>query len=89
MGSEGRITSSGSKARKHRVYFKDPKCMDMEKLAMRIVELRRICDVSLGNHRHGYSASVCFFDKVTKRGARKYIESNIGKSFGQIVVGKS
>ena len=87
---KGRTTiSSGSKARKHKVYFRNPKCTDMERLAMRIVELRRIYDVSLGSHKDGYLANVCFFDKVTKIGARRYIASNIGKSFGQVVVGRS
>ena len=76
---------SGSSVR-HRFHFRNPRNLDIDKLAQRIVELRLVQDVILRDHEEGFHASVRFFGKLDPIRARAYIASNISKDYGEVTL---
>ena len=76
---------SGSSVR-HRFHFRNPRNLDIDKLAQRIVELRLVQDVILRDHEEGFRASVRFFGKLDPIRARAYIASNISKDYGEVTL---
>ena len=76
---------SGSRTR-HRFHFRNPRNLDMDKLAQRIIELRLVEDVILRDHDEGFHASVKFFGKLDPIRARAYIASNISKDYGEVTL---
>lgn len=80
--------SGSNKGRLHRLYFKGPKILDVEKLADRLLELELVEQVVIASHRDGYVARVRFWPgREPARGVHWYIASNISKDFGEVVEG--
>ena len=82
-----RKQTKGSESRvRHRFHFRNPRNLDIDKLAQRIIALRLVEDVILRDHEEGFHASVKFFGKLDSVRARAYIASNISKDYGEVTL---
>ncbi|MCW6159522.1 MAG: hypothetical protein LVQ95_00325 [Candidatus Micrarchaeales archaeon] len=79
------IRVSESRTR-HRFHFRNPRNLDMDKLAQRIIALRLVQDVILQDHEEGFHASIKFYGKLDPVRARAYIASNISKDYGEVTL---